>query len=63
MKTKVTGDPKVLRDAARKAATQDSPPPYRPGTPTGYTDQQQAAMYYSRRRRRFALGVWPKPLP
>ena len=55
---KITGDPAVLREAAKKVSLEDDPPPYRPGTPTGYTDAQQAAMWYSRKRRR-VRGVNP----
>jgi hypothetical protein len=35
------------------------PPPFRPGTPTGFTDKQQAAMYFARKHRRQRLGVVP----
>lgn len=44
---------------AGEYGTEPRPPPYGPGTPTGYTDAQQAAMWYSRQRKRRALGPAP----
>ena len=40
---------------------EQQPPPYGPPTPTGFTDQQQAALYELRKARRQRLGVVPQP--
>lgn len=54
-------DPVVKRQASQLATIEQYPPPYGPGTPTGFTDKQQAALYESRKARRQRLGVVPQP--
>lgn len=51
----------VIIEASKKVEVTDDPPPYRPPTPTGFTDKQQAALYESRKARRQRLGVVPQP--
>ena len=56
-----TIDRTVIVEASKKVEVIDDPPPYKPPTPTGFTDQQQAALYESRKARRQRLGVVPQP--
>lgn len=48
-------------EAAKPAPLHREQPPYGPGTPTGLTNAQQAALYASRKHRRQRLGVVPRP--
>ena len=52
-------DPVVKRQASQPVSIEHTPPPYGPGTPTGLTNKQQAALYYSRKHRKMRLGVVP----
>lgn len=54
-------DPDVKREASKKYPLEKEPPPYKPGTATGFTNAQQAALYNSRKARRQRLGVVPQP--
>jgi hypothetical protein len=51
----------MIVEASKKVPIEDDPPPFRPGTPTGFTNPQQAALYESRKARRQRLGVVPQP--
>lgn len=63
MKTVVISaeDRRDIAAAYAPVSIEPQPPPYGPGTPTGFTDKQQAALYESRKARRQRLGVVPQP--
>ena len=62
MATKVVEDRSPEKRRADALATiEQYPPPYRAGTPTGLTTEQQWALYYSRKRRHQRQGLVPQP--
>lgn len=62
---RITGDSEDLYETGPEETAEyglvGEPPPYTRPYPTGFTTQQQWALYYSRKHRRQRLGVVPQP--